>query len=63
MDEDRSATKKIKTSPATQHKCPEEDWKGELATIKDTAVGSVDREIETMEEGEATGKELQERIF
>ena len=59
----RNNCTKIKTSPAMQRKCQGGSVKGEQATMKDPSAGSEHRDIETMERGEATVKNLQGRIF
>lgn len=63
VDERGITAQKIKTSPAMQHKCQGGSVKGEQATMKDPSAGSEHRDIETMERGEATVKNLQGRIF
>lgn len=63
VDERGITAQKIKTSPAMQHKCQGGSTKGEQSTMKDPSAGSEHRDIETMERGEATVKNLQGRIF
>lgn len=63
VDEKETRAQKDQDFSNNTTQMPRREREGGAATMKDTLAGSVHRDIETMEEGEATVKNLQDRIF